>query len=211
MDGMVQPAPFAMLRDPAQVEALLQPLRRRLVEELQRPDSAAGLARRLDLPRQQVNYHLRELESAGLAVLVEERRRGNFVERVMGASARRYVISPEVLGSLGDDAEASGDHFSSAFLVAEAARTIRELASLRERADAAGERLATMTLTTVVQFASAEKRNAFARELTDSVARLVQRYHDANASGGRRFRLLLGAYPSPQSARDGEDGIGDES
>jgi len=211
MDDMCQSAPFAMLRNPAQVEALLQPLRQRLLEELQRPDSAAGLARRLGLPRQQVNYHLRELESAGLVRLVEERRRGNFVERVMGASARRYVISPEVLGSLGDDLEGIRDHFSSAFLVAEAARTIRDLASLRERADEAGRRLATMTLATEVRFASAAARDAFARELTDAMARLVQRYHDASAPGGRRFRLLLGAYPSPRPERDGNDETGGDA
>lgn len=190
---------------------MLQPLRRRLLEELQRPDSAAGLARRLDLSRQQVNYHLRELERAGLVELVEERRSGNFVERVVAASARRYVISPEVLGSLGGDLEEVRDHFSSAYLVATAARTIRDLASLRERADEAGKRLATMTLSTEVRFATAEERDAFARELTESVARLVQRYHDANAPGGRRFRLLLGAYPSPSSQGGDGDETGDEA
>jgi hypothetical protein len=45
---------------------LLDPLRLRLLEQLREPDSAAGLARRLCLPRQKVNYHLRELEKQRL-------------------------------------------------------------------------------------------------------------------------------------------------
>ena len=62
--------------------------RLRLVRELVEPDSAAGLAKRLGLPRQRLNYHLRELEAAGLLELVEERRRGNCVERIVRAVAR---------------------------------------------------------------------------------------------------------------------------
>jgi biotin operon repressor len=37
------------------------------------PDSGSGVARRIGMPRQQVNYHLRELEKPGLVKFVEER------------------------------------------------------------------------------------------------------------------------------------------
>src|SRR5262250_3074362 len=57
----------------------------RILEQLAEPDSAAGVARRLKLPRQQISYHLRELEHAGLVELVEERRKGNCLERVVRA------------------------------------------------------------------------------------------------------------------------------
>ena len=122
-----RPADLLTVRDPAQAAALLQPQRLRLLEGLSEPDSAAGLARRFGLPRQQLNYHLRELERAGLVELVEERRRGNCVERVVVATARHYVISPEVLGGLGASLDEVRDHFSSTSLVAVAARAIREL------------------------------------------------------------------------------------
>jgi DNA-binding transcriptional ArsR family regulator len=190
-----------MIRDPAQVAAMLPGPRLRLLEELQQPDSAAGLARRLGMPRQRLNYHLRELEKAGLARLVEERRRGNCVERVMGATAKGYVISSEVLGELDADPRAIRDHFSSSYLVAVAARTIREVAVLREMADESGKRLATMTLESELCFASASDRDAFAKELSDAMARLIVRYHDANAPGGRRYRLVLGAYPVTEELR----------
>lgn len=196
---------LVVVRDADRAAVLLQPHRRRILEHLATPDSAAGVARRLGLPRQQVNYHLRELEKAGFLELVEERRRGNFMERVVAATARRYVISPEVLGSLGGDVEGLRDHFSSTSLVAAAARAIRDLAGLREQAETGGARPATMTLETEVRFVSPETRDAFARELTAAFARLVHTYHDANAPEGGRFRLLLAAYPSPGDRGTGGD------
>jgi len=192
-----RPADLLTVRDPAQAAALLQPQRLRLLEGLSEPDSAAGLARRFGLPRQQLNYHLRELERAGLVELVEERRRGNCVERVVVATARHYVISPEVLGGLGASLDEVRDHLSSTSLVAVAARAIRELGELRARAEEQGERLATLTLESELCFASIEARNAFVKELSEVIARLVVKYHDAKAPAGRMFRLVVGAYPSP--------------
>ena len=56
------PSAVNVVRDPAQAAALVDPARIALLELLSEPDSASGLARKLKLPRQQVNYHLRELE-----------------------------------------------------------------------------------------------------------------------------------------------------
>jgi DNA-binding transcriptional ArsR family regulator len=75
--------------------ALLGPERLRLVEALrEQPDSTSGLARRLGESRQRLNYHLRALEEAGVLRLAEERRRGNFTERVLRVAARGYVVDP---------------------------------------------------------------------------------------------------------------------
>ena len=193
-----------LLRRPEDVAVLLPPPRIKLLEELQSPDSAAGLSRRMGIPRQKLNYHLRELENAGLVELVEERKRGNCVERVLRASARRYVISPEVLGGLGGDPREIRDHFSSSYLVSGAARAIRDVAEMRELAEEAGQRLATMTIESEVRFADAAHRNSFAKELSDAVAHLIVKYHDAESAEGRAFRLLLAAYPS-MPAPDGGD------
>ena len=54
-----------VIDDVARAATVLHPLRLRILAELGRPDSAAGLARRLGLPRQQLNYHLRQLEHQG--------------------------------------------------------------------------------------------------------------------------------------------------
>ena len=186
-----------VVRRPEAAAALLDPVRQQLLAHLAEPDSATGLARRLQLPRQRVNYHLRALESAGLVELVEERRKGNCTERVVRATARTFVISPEALGPLGLTPDLAADRFSSAYLIAAAGQVIRDVASLESRARKAGQRIATLTLEADVKFASAASRAAFAEELADAVARIAAKYHDERAPGGRRFRLLAAVHPTP--------------
>ena len=192
--------PISILHEPARAALLLHPTRRRVLESLtppHDPDSAAGLARRLSLPRQKVNYHLRELEQAGLVEHVEDRRKGNCVERLVRATATTYLISPEALGALGvTNATDAQDRFSWAALVGVAARAIRDLAILRRRADRVNKKLATLTLQTDIRFASQSAISEFAEELTREVARLTAKYHDESAAQGRIFRFFLGAYPA---------------
>ena len=76
-----------------------------------------------------------------------------------------------------------------------AARTIREVADLAERARAAGKRLTTLTLDTEIQFATPAGREAFANELVETVNRLVAKYHDPRSADGRRYRFFAGAHP----------------
>ncbi|MHC4427026.1 MAG: helix-turn-helix domain-containing protein [Planctomycetota bacterium] len=192
---MAQLAPLEVIDDTDRAAAVLSPLRLRLLEVLQEPDSATGLGRRLKLPRQRVNYHLRELEEAGFLRLVEERRKGNCTERIVQATSRHYLISPEVLGVLGDSPEEAGDRFSSAYLVATAASLIKEVAVLRRRAARAGKRLATLTIQADVRFASAADQAGFAEELGQAVTRLVAKYHDDQAPRGRLYRLMAGVHP----------------
>jgi DNA-binding transcriptional ArsR family regulator len=175
---------------------LFRPTRVRILEQLASPATAAGVARRLDVPRQQVNYHLRALERAGLVELVEERKKGNCVERLVRATGRSYLVGAEALAQLAGDPSAARDRFSSAWLVAQAARAITEVADLRARAEAAGQRLATFTVDGEVRFTSAAARAAFFEELTNFTARLVARYHDPSAPGGRSFKLVTSAWPA---------------
>ena len=189
--------PLEVVRRAGAAAVLLDPTRQQLLAHLREPDSASGLARRLRLPRQRINYHLRTLEEAGLVELVEERRKGNCLERVVRATARAFLISPEALGAVAPTAELAADRLSSAYLLAAAGRTIRDLAVLEGRARKAGKRIATLTLEADVRFASATDRAAFAEELAEAVARLAARYHDDTAPNGRRFRLLAAVHPAP--------------
>lgn len=198
---MPQAAPLEVIRGAEQAATLLQRTRRLVLAHLAEPQSAAGLARTLGLPRQRLNYHLRELERQGLVECVEERRKGNCTERLMRVRARSFVISPEALGAVGS-AEAAADRFSSAYAVSLAARAIRDLASLEARARSQGKKLATLGLEAEVRFATAEARAAFAEELSAAVAALVARHHDAHAPGGRSFRLVAAMHPvlKPEAA-----------
>jgi DNA-binding transcriptional ArsR family regulator len=192
-------ASVAYVDQAAAAGAMLDPLRLRMLERLQEPGSATTLAKHLDLPRQQINYHLRELERHGLVSLVEERRKRNCTERVVRAVARSFVIDPALLGKLGMTPEEARDRLSASYLTGVAVRTIRDVAALEQRAKAAGKRLATLTLESEIRFASAERRAAFAEEFTHLFAALAAKYHDDQAPGGRTFRVFGGSYPKAKA------------
>jgi DNA-binding transcriptional ArsR family regulator len=196
--GMTMPPQTAVnfVGEAASASVMLNPLRLQILERLREPDSASGLSRQMNLPRQKLNYHLRALEKHGLIEQVEERKRGNCVERIVRATARHYLISPEALGNLATGPSQIQERFSSAYLVAVAARAIHDLAVLRTRAARAGKQLATFTLETSVKLASAAELNAFAEELTKAVARLAAKYHDERARRGRTFKFIIGSYPA---------------
>lgn len=186
-----------LVHDAERAATILHPVRLRLLELLVEPDSAAGLARRLAIPRQKINYYLRQLEEDGFIELVEERRKGNCTERILRATARSYLIVPSALGRLAADPTQVRDQLSATYLVAVAARAIQELAAVRREGESAQKRVATLTIQTDVRFASAADQHAFAEELATQVAALVAKYHDERSRGGRRFRLFAGAYPAP--------------
>jgi DNA-binding transcriptional ArsR family regulator len=186
--------PFEMV-DHAAAASMLHPMRLRILDALREPGSASTVARQLGLARQKVNYHLRELEKAGLLEEVEQRRSGNCIERIVRATATHYLINPELLGSLAADGSSVEDRFSSTYLIALAAGAIRDLAVLQQRAVKAKKRVATFALQTDVRFADAEARRKFTEELANAVARLVAKYHDDETPGGRTTRFIVGAYP----------------
>jgi DNA-binding transcriptional ArsR family regulator len=190
MSGMLE---VAVIDDAAAAEATLDPMRSRLLAELAEPASAAGLAARLGLPRQKVNYHLRTLEGHGLIELAEERKRGNLTERVMRATATAYVISPAAMPRLQPDPSRAPDQLSARWLVALAARTVRDVGELMARAAGAKQRVATYAIDAEVRFATAADRAAFAAELTETVTRLVSRYH---AADGREHRVVVALHPT---------------
>ena len=187
---------LAILRDPAAANAVLSPIRRRILGALTREGSATTVGAELGLARQKVNYHLRALEDSGLVKHVEDRRKGNCTERIVRSTASHYLIAPSVLGELEAKPADAADRFSSDHLAAVSARTISELAELRQRAQDAGKRLPTLSLETAVRFASPNDQSAFAEELSNAVAGLVAKYHDQKTESGRWFRLALGSHPA---------------
>lgn len=81
------------LHEPEALHALAHPLRVRILAELREPASAAEVARRLRQSRQNLNYHLKELERGGLVRRVGERRRGAFVETLFRAETRSFLVT----------------------------------------------------------------------------------------------------------------------
>ncbi len=181
---------------PGPASALLDPARLRILSALREPDSSAGVARTLGLPRQRVGHHVRSLEAAGFLTCVGERKKRNCVERLLQATARSYVLAPQLLGQLGLPADGFQDRFSSAYLLAAATRVIQEVSTLRPRAEAAGKKLPTLTLQTEVRFSSARSQNEFLDELLTTFAELVAKHHQPEAAAGRSFRISLFGHPA---------------
>lgn len=196
------PNPVGILTDPLRAAIILHPIRLQILERLSEPGTAAGLARVMKLPRQKLNYHLRELEANGFLELVEERKRGNVTERIVKARATSWLISPEVLGALGASPEKVRDRFSLSYLVATAAKAIRDLATLRRMGDEQGKPVPTLTVQTEIRFESPAARQACADEIASAIATIAAKYHAAEGAGGRNHSLFCGLYPTVTKSAD---------
>jgi DNA-binding transcriptional ArsR family regulator len=190
-----------VIEDPAVAAVALEPVRSRLLSELAQPASAAALAGRIGIARQKINYHLRALEANGLVRVAEKRRWGGLTERLLVATAASYVVSPQALGPAATDPDHTTDHLSASYLIALAARVIREVSALLRRSRESDKWLATLGIDTEIRFRSARERAAFTTELVQALTTIVARYHDESAPGGRPHRLLLLAHPLPQEPR----------
>lgn len=193
-----------VIDDPAAATVALEPVRSRLLSELAEPASAAMLAARVGLARQKVNYHLRALEAHGLVQVAAKRKWGGLTERLLVATAASYIVSPSALGPVAADPDRDADRLSASYLIALAARIVREVSALLRRSGETDKRLPTLSLDTEIQFRSAADRALFTDELAKAVTTLVARYHDAKAPGGRAHRLVVVAHPLPHEPRTKE-------
>ncbi|MGH3674837.1 MAG: winged helix-turn-helix domain-containing protein [Mycobacterium sp.] len=186
-----------VITDPDAATSALDPIRSRLLAELCEPASAATLATRVGIPRQKVNYHLRALEAHDLVSVAGERRWGGLTERLLVANAAMYVVSPSALGPVAADPGRASDRLSASYLIAVAARAVREVGELWRTSREKNKRLTTLSIDTAVRFRSPAERADFTRELSEAITSLVARYHDETTPRGRPHRLVLAAYPMP--------------
>lgn len=181
----------ALIDDVERAHMALSPLKRRLLVELREPGSAASLAKRLGLSRQQLGYHLRALEAAGLVRVVEEKKRRGFVERVLIAAADAFVLDPALLGGGSTRAQ---DRQAAEHLVAAAGAVVRDVTRMRGAAEAAGQRLLTLTIEADVGFDQPQDFEAFSQALAAAIAGVAERYRPG--PGKRGYHLMLGAHPA---------------
>jgi DNA-binding transcriptional ArsR family regulator len=181
-----------VVRDAEALHALAHPIRVRALEALREPASAAEVARRIRQPRQKVNYHLKQLEQAGLVTRSGERRTGNFIETLYAAAASSFVVSPEVTWADPRRTRVLQAQLSLGELVRLGERLQGDAVALLDRAAFEGATIASASVGTVVRFRSEADRAAFLREYLAAVGRLVDRFA---APEGEPYRLMVAAYP----------------
>ncbi len=153
------------------------------------------------MPRQVLNYHVKEMARARLLRPAGRRKRRAFFEQCYVASAVGYVLSPQILGELSAKPGAARDRFSATFLMGLASQIQSEVGDAMERAEQEGKRVSTLGMSTEISFASAEQRGEFAQALDAAVIGVIERhttpYRDAGGKvgEGRAYRLVLGCYP----------------
>jgi len=173
----------------AQLKAVSNPLRMRMLEQLiAAPHTASQLGAVLHMAPSRAHYHLKQLESAGLCRLVEQRAQGSIVEKYYRAVAARFRIARTVA------AEAAGrGPAEAAGVAAELDATIQGyLQQLHRQLDGApGDPLVVQQVTL--------------RLTPERYARLLARLHAvllefdsasrADHPGQHPYRILLLAYP----------------
>lgn len=192
--------PLELIDRPDAAIVALDPVRSRLLSELTQPASSAGLAARLGLPRQKVNYHLTALENHQLIHVAETRKWGGLTERLFVATAASFLIAPAALGPAQPNPEKTADRLSAAYLLSLAARVITEVKALLGKADETGKRLPTLSIDTEIAFRSPEDRANFTHDLTAAITQLAAQYHHPTAPGARPHRLVTVAHPLPRKA-----------
>jgi DNA-binding transcriptional ArsR family regulator len=78
-----------------EIALTLQPLRYEMLRLMREPMTIEVAAESLGVSSQTVTYHARKLVNAGLLLVVDHRKKGSSVARVLQAAAEAYVLSDE--------------------------------------------------------------------------------------------------------------------
>jgi len=155
----------------------------------------------MDLPRQRVNYHVRELARAGFLRRAERRRKRNMFEQRYVAGAAGYLLSPELLGAVGADWRAIPDTASAEYLLALVSQVQSDLMRAWKWASERTGGLPTISLKTQFRFENQRGRERFAQALRDAIVEVVTRHTkayqraDGEPGPGSPYRLVIGSYP----------------
>src|ERR1700749_2417906 len=98
-----------------QAEALLKPQRVDILRRLAGPSTCTQIGKQLGASPQKIYYHVKQLQTAGLVELVDERRIRGITEGIYRAVAHSYWVSPELVGRIGPPRE--GNQYGLGYLL----------------------------------------------------------------------------------------------
>lgn len=184
----------AELHTVAQLAAILHPLRRHVLAELAEPASPAEVARRVGIPAQLANYHIRALEAVGLASEVETVRRRNFLEHRFRAIARSFTLSTRL--PLSDEQRRRLQSDGTLQQLVQTGDAIRQDALQLLDASEIGCPLAAAALSIDVQLADGADRQAFVQAMAEAVRRAAEPFRRAPGPRTLQYRTHFAIYPT---------------
>src|SRR3954452_4895668 len=98
-----------------QDDALFKPRRVEVLRLLAEPRTCTEIGRELGDSPQKVYYHVKQMQSAGLCELADERRVRGITEGIYRAVAGSYWVSPELVGRIGPPR--ASDQYGLGFLL----------------------------------------------------------------------------------------------
>jgi len=114
-----QTVPVKVFEDPAPAQALLQPMRWKILQELANADQCArDLAKKLNASQQVVCYHLKELEKAGFIRLQRRERRRGATAKYYRAEHKAIAVTTSKLEEQSRSTEETGLSEASTRLLA---------------------------------------------------------------------------------------------
>jgi DNA-binding transcriptional ArsR family regulator len=186
-----------MVENPDAIQALASPVRLAALEAMREPMSAATVARALGQPRQKMSYHLKELERAGLIRFAGERRKGNFVEQLYEAVAKRFIVSPRLGWDREQLAATLRDQASLANLVRVGEQLQIDATALLDEATRSTAAVPSAAVEAEVSFPDEAARSAFMEEYLAAIGPLLKKHA---ARKGESFRVVMAIYPNPEEA-----------
>lgn len=177
---------------PEAVQAITHPIRAQVLSVLREPATAAIVAREIGLPRQKVNYHVKALLNAGLVKHAGERRKGNFMEQLYQAVARRFVISPTAAWDRDKLTKTLREQTALANLSRIGESMQHDAAVLLDMAADQDVEVPSVAIETELSFADQADRGQFMQEYMAAIAPLMKKW---SSPAGDAYRMTLAIYP----------------
>jgi DNA-binding transcriptional ArsR family regulator len=195
--------PVLYIESVEQATALLKPRRIEILKRLDEPRTCPELAAEFGESAQNIYYHVKALEQAGLVDKVGERRVRGTVEGRYQAHARAYWLAPQLVGQIGGP-RATQDQTSLRYLLAMAEEVQADVGRLAQQVEA-GQSIPSLSLAANIYLPDGERRAAFLRDVQATFERLARDYGRPGDEAlepsvpGQDFRLALACYPQQSS------------
>lgn len=179
--------------DPAAIQALVHPLRSRILLELMHPKTVSQIGQTLDMQPARVFYYVRGLERVGLVKLIATRRYRGAVEKYYQAVARSFDPDPDLADSPAAH-DLIGDTVSSMLRrLHREARLALQARIDRRKSDPAGADLGGVGMVATNRLVLTKTQM---EELLGKIRCLIEEYSGhGDGPGTEAYQLWITAYP----------------